>query len=201
MLLRKAIGRDLLVSTMHTRPTDREAMRVETLDRWSKDSAIDLARFDTGQRWVIYFALCIVAALGEVLSLRRVLGYFLARSGFELGSQAIAAIIGVSDRSVRNIQSLSPANIVHSIRNPAGGNRKPKLEAHHSGPIAKFLVEHPRARVQDVLQFVAREFDVTMDRLTLRRYIERYGLGCLRGEFIADAPFLSEPLDLAEPSC
>jgi hypothetical protein len=176
-------------------------MRVELVGSWARTHSIDTTRFDLGQLWLIFFALRVVAALGDIPGLRRLLGYFLALSKLELGSQAIAAIIGVSDRAVRNAQALTPAEMLHSVQHPVGGHRKPKLEAHHSGPIAKFLVDHPRARVQDVLDFISRDIGVTIDRLTLRRYIERYGLGCLRGDAIADSPFFSEQADLAEHSC
>jgi transposase len=69
-----------------------------------------------------------------------------------------------------------------------GGHRPPKLEAHHAGPIAKFLVENRRAKVQDILDFINREFEISLDRKTLRTYVANYGLGCLRGDIIEDAP-------------
>lgn len=184
-----------------TKAAEREALRVSELRAWAGSHAIDLARFDVGQQWVIFFALRVVAHLGKVIALKRVVGYFLAISKMNLGSGTIAAIIGVSDRAVRSAQALEPAAMLHSVRHPVGGHRKPKLEAHHAGVIAKFLIDHPRAQVQEVLDYIEKNLSVTLDRVTLRRYIARYGLGCLRGERVTDAPlFGAEPVTGA-PSC
>ncbi|MEY4514832.1 MAG: hypothetical protein RLZZ450_6954, partial [Pseudomonadota bacterium] len=46
--------------------------------------------------------------------------------------------------------------------------------------------------VSDILSFVREELHVELDRKTLRVYIVRYGLGCLRGDMLVDAPFFSE---------
>lgn len=179
---------------------ERDALRLSVLSEWADAHAINLARFDLGQQWVIFFALRVVTYLGKVAALKRVVGYVLAASKMGLGSSTIAAIIGVSDRAVRSAQALEPQAMLHSVQHPVGGHRKPKLEAHHAGVIAKFLVEHPRARVQDVLDFITKDLRVTIDRLTLRRYIARYGLGCLRGDRIAKAPFFSAEPATGEPS-
>jgi hypothetical protein len=186
-----------------TRPetSEWEAERQRVLLEWADAHEVDLARFDLGQQWVLFFALRVAMHLGKVAGLKRVLGYFLAASKMNLGSSAIAAVIGVSDRAVRSAQSLEPQAMLHSVQHPVGGHRKPKLEAHHAGVIAKFLVDHPHALVQDVLNFIAKELSVTIDRLTLRRYIARYGLGCLRGELITDAPLLSVEPATEERSC
>jgi hypothetical protein len=104
----------------------------------------------------------------------------------ELGSSLIGALIGVSDRAVRYTQAQSVREVLGRLRER--GHAAPKLKPEHSGPIAKYLVEHPRAKAPQILQFVAETFGVTVDRLTLRRYLERYGLGCLREDKAQDAP-------------
>lgn len=167
---------------------DREALRNAALEDWAGTHAINLARFDSGQLWFIFLGLRVAAHLGEVASLKRVLGYFLAAAKQDLGSAAIAAIIGVSDRAVRSAQAHLPTEMLHSVQHPVGGHARPKLKAHYSGPIAKFLVEHPRATVQEVLDFIKQEFHISLDRKTLRIYIGKYGLGCLRGERVDDSP-------------
>jgi hypothetical protein len=186
---------------MDTKAADRVALRVSVLREWATAQEIDLARFDVGQQWVIFFALRVVTHLGTVAGLKRVVGYFLAISKMDLGSGTIAAIIGVSDRAVRSAQAMAPVAMLHSVQHPVGGHRKPKLEAHHAGVIAKFLVDHPRALVQEVLDFIKKELSVTVDRLTLRRYIARYGLGCLRGDLVTDTPLFSAEPATEEPSC
>lgn len=181
--------------------SERQVLCQRVLREWADAQGVDLARFDLGQQWVIFFALRVVVHLGKVAGLKRVLGYFLASSKMELGSGTIAAVIGVSDRAVRSARALEPQAMLHSVQHPVGGHRKPKLEAHHAGVIAKHLVDHPHALVQDVLDFIAKELGVTIDRLTLRRYIARYGLGCLRGELVTNVPLFSAEPVTGEPSC
>lgn len=169
----------------------REARREEVLEASSVENGLSLERLDLGQQWVVFAAIEIVTFLG-VPALARVVGYFLAHCGLDLQTQVIAAIVGVSDRAVRQAKALAPGQMLHSVRHPVGGHRKAKLKAEHAGVVAKYLVEHPRARVKELLDFVSTEIGPRLDRLTLRRYLERYGLGCLRGTEIAGpAPLLS----------
>jgi transposase len=181
--------------------SQRDVLRDQQLRDWAKAHRLDLERFDLGQQWVIFFALRVMAHLDRLAPLKRMLGFFLAHSGMGLGSGAIAAIIGVSDRAVRNTQVLDPPAMLRSVQQPVRGHRKAKLEAHHAGVIAKFLVEHPRALVQEVLDFITKELGITIDRLTLRRYVARYGLGCLREDVVTEAPLFSAELATEELSC
>ena len=60
------------------------------------------------------------------------------------------------------------------------------------GLVAKFIAEHKRCSVAELLGFIKATFNVEMDRLTLRRFLKRYGLGCLREDAIeGNAPLLS----------
>jgi transposase len=158
------------------------------LKRWGKRHDIQVQRLDEGQQWVVFAALQVVVVLGKLAPLRRLLAWVLAHSGMDLGSMVIGAITGVSDRAVRTTKALEPEEILHSVRTPSRGRGKAKLGPEHAGLVAKYLVEHPNAKVKEILAFIKKEFGVTMDRLTLRRYIHRYGLGCLRGETHTDAP-------------
>jgi hypothetical protein len=181
--------------------SERDALRDQQLRDWAKAHRLDLERFDPGQQWVIFFALRVMAHLDRLAPLKRLLGFFLAHSGMDLGSGAIAAILGVSDRAVRNTQVLDPPAMLRCVQQPVRGHRKAKLEAHHAGVVAKFLVEHPRALVQDVLDFLTKELGITIDRLTLRRYVARYGLGCLREGVVTEAPLFGAELATQELSC
>jgi hypothetical protein len=86
------------------------------------------------------------------------------------------------------------------VRTPPRGRGKPKLGPEQAGTIAKFLVEHRDSEVNDVLAFIRAQIGVAVDRKTLRVFIARYGLGCLREDTIDDRPLFSEPPDLAAPS-
>jgi hypothetical protein len=177
-------GVDGRVSAPRTRAetgTEREARRREMLDTWATDRRLDLSDLDVGQQWVLFAGLQMVDFLGAVPALKRLVGYFLAHCGMGLNALLIAAVIGVSDRSVRQTKAFTAAEMLHRVRHPVGGHRKMKLKAQHAGVVGKYLVEHPQARVKELIDFIGTTIGPTLDRLTLRRYLKRFGLGCLRG--------------------
>lgn len=179
----------------------RDAERAARLLAWSRQNAIDLNRLDDGQQWVVFAALRLMAFLDGVPALKRLVGYFLANCGMGLGTKVIAAVVGVSDRAVRQAKTLAPKDMLHSVRHPVGGHRKPKLQAKHAGVVAKYIAANPRARVQQIIEHIQETTGVVIDRLTLRRYLKRYGLGCLRGERVAPpTPLFSEARSTAEHS-
>ena len=167
---------------------NREARRAAVVESWAEEHSIRLGRLDEGQQWVVFAGLQVAAVLVNLTPLRRLLGWVLAHSGMDLGGKVIGAITGVSDRAVRTTQTLEPEEILQSVRTPSRGRGKAKLGPEHAGLVAKYLVDHSNAKVNEILAFIKSEFGVTMDRLTLRRYINRYGLGCLRGDTHTGAP-------------
>jgi hypothetical protein len=68
------------------------------------------------------------------------------------------------------------------------------------GLVAKFLSEHRRCSVAELLGFIHKSFGVTLERHTLRRFLERYGLGCLREETVMGTPLFSAARPMGAPS-
>ena len=165
---------------LETAATGRFERRHEVLESWCKENGTDLRRLDEGQRWVIYAALQILTVVGELAPLRRVVEYFLAHSGMDIGSTMISKITGTTDRAIRDTQKLESTALLRYVQKPIAGHRPPKLFPVNAGPLAKFLITHKDAKVADILAFVKSEFGVSVDRLTLRRYMKKYGLGGLR---------------------
>lgn len=187
--------------TRAEKSTQREEHCREVLAQWAKENSIDLRRFDVGQRWVLFAGLKMVSLLDGIAPLKRVLAYLMAHSGMDLGTKVIGTITGVSDRAVRNTQAQEPEQVLHRVRNPVEGHRQPKLKAEHAGPVAKYLVEHPSSKVKPILAYIKNDLGVELDRLTLRRFFKRYGLGCLRGDVVTDAPLFLAPPTMEAPSC
>jgi hypothetical protein len=177
----------------------RLAARAQRLETWAGEHAVELRYLDDGQQWLVFAALTIRDVLSGLPALMRMLTYMLAHSGMDLPGPVIAAIAGVSDRAVRATKALTAAELLKSVQTPPRGRGQPKLGPEHVGALAKFLFEHPKAKVRDILEFIHAELDVVLDRLTLRRYIQRYGLGLLMGERMTDSPLLSEAQTLEEP--
>jgi len=173
---------------MTRKQAERMRRRDERLESWSRDGAISLAQLDEGQRWVAYATLRAADAMGEVKPLRRALTYFLAKTEMGLTEPVIGAITGVSDRTVRFTKVFPAKELAASIAEIERGHRQPKLKAEHAGVVARLLVDHPKADVAHLLAMIEKELGVSVERHTLARYIERYGLGVLRAETVVDRP-------------
>lgn len=134
----------------------------------------------------------VLKVVGTLAPLRRVVEYSLAHSGMGLGSVIIGKLSGTTDRAIRETQKLEANSLLSYVQKPIVGHRPPKLVAEHAGPLARFLVTHKEAKVADILAFIEQEFDESVDRLTLRRYMKKHGLGCLRENVHEDAPLFWE---------
>jgi hypothetical protein len=178
----------------------RRDASTECLNLWARQHCVELRHLDDGQQWLVFAALSIARALENIPALTRVLTYALAHSDMGLPGPVIAALTNVSDRAVRATKALTATELLRSVRTPPRGRGKPKLGPEHAGTVAKFLVEHPSSQVRDIIGFVRAQIGVELDRKTLRVYLARYGLGCLRGELLADSPLLSEAQTSEGPS-
>jgi hypothetical protein len=159
---------------------------------------MDLTKLDSGQQWVIYAALQVLMVVAAVAPLRRVIGYVLSHCGMELSARVIAAVMGTTDRAVRKTKALSGKQMLSALRR--GGNRRSKLRPEHAGVVAKFLVAHPQAPQSQLLAFILEHLHLGVDRQTASRFLTRYGLGCLTGNPVNDAPLLSASRSSAAPS-
>jgi transposase len=105
------------------------------------------------------------------------------------------------------VQRLTAREFLESVWAELGRHRQPKLHAEHAGPIAKYLVDHPHDRQTEVVAFIAHDLGIEVDTVTLRRFLQAYGLDVFRrSHHDADAdeqrPFLlGAPASGAPSSC
>jgi transposase len=167
-----------------------EAERDRQLEEWAAGHEVKLDGLDVGQKWVVYAALTFLAFTRGLAPLRRVVAYLLCHCGMGLSTALIGAVVGTTGRAVRNGQQFEPEQFWKRLRTLRRGHAPPKLRREQVGPVAKFLAANKKCSVAELLAFIEKKFDVRMDRLTLRRFLKRYGLGCLREEEVREAPFL-----------
>jgi len=162
------------------------------LATWAHERDFDLHDLNDGQPWVVCAALRFLAYAGSVTPLRRLVAYMLSHCGMDLSALAVA--VGQTARGVRKGRQFTPSQFWRRVQEARRGHPRPKLESADVGEVAKFLAEHRKCKVAELLAFIQTKFGVEMDRLTLRRFLKWYGLGCLREGFVSDAPFLSAEL-------
>ena len=157
-----------------------------------------LLREATGpQRVLLEAAVRFLRAIDAQAILLRVVAFFLLHAGVGLTPVQVGAAVGRTDRAMRMLRALSPRQLLKSIWDELGRHRQPKLHAEHAGPIAKYLVEHPKCPQSEVVAFIAQEWKIAVDVQTLRRFFKMYGLGVLLSGHEAD----SEKEETESPFC
>lgn len=158
-----------------------------------------LGKLSPAQQALLEAAVRFVAEVEAEHIMVRMAGFFLLHAGMGLSPAQVGAAIGRTDRAMRTVQAIGARELLESIWGEMGRHRKPKLAAEHAGPIALYMVEHPRCTQSEMVSFIERSFNITVDPLTLRRFFKTYGLGVLRQER-AEEGTDARPLDLAAPA-
>jgi hypothetical protein len=152
----------------------------EAWARWERGHAGVLERATAAQRVLLEAAVRFVALIAGQPILLRMAGFFLLHADMGLTPAQVGAAVGRTDRAMRTVQGLSAHDLLDSIWAELGRHRQPKLHPEHAGPIAKYLVEHPRSTLPEVVAFITSDLGVTIDPQTLRRFLATYGLEILR---------------------
>jgi hypothetical protein len=183
------------------RGTEGSEQPQEAWTRWEQAHADVLERATVPQRVLLEAAVRFVAAIVAQPIMTRMAAFFLLHAGMGLTPAQVGRALGRTDRAMRYVQALSAQDLLESIWGELRRHRQPKLHAEHAGPIAKYLVDHPRCMQAEVVAFIARELSIDIDPQTLRRFFKTYGLGVLcaaAGD--ADATEDARPFALGAPA-
>jgi hypothetical protein len=152
----------------------------EAWERWEREHTEVLERATRAQRVLLEAAVRFVAVIAAQPILLRLAAFFLLHAGMDLTPAQVGAAVGRTDRAMRTVRASSAKDVLDSIWAELGRHRQPKLHAEHAGPIAKYLVEHPRCLRSEVVAFLANDLKIDIDVPTLSRFLEAYGLNVLR---------------------
>jgi hypothetical protein len=161
--------------------------------RWQREHADVLARVTRPQQILLEAAVRFVAVIAAQPILLRVAAFFLLHADMGLTPAQVGAAVGRTDRAMRTVQALGVRDVLDSIWAELGRHRQPKLHPEHAGPIAKYLVDHPRCTQPEVAEFIAAELSIVVDTQTLRRFLDAYGLNILRPNRAAGEADVSRP--------
>ena len=160
---------------------------------WQGEHADVMARATGPQRILLEATVRFVAVIAAQPILLRVAAFFLLHAGMGLTPAQVGAAVGRTDRAMRTVQALGVRDVLDSIWAELGRHRQPKLRPEHAGPIAKYLVDHPRCTQPEVTEFIAAELSIVVDTQTLRRFLDTYGLDVLRPDRTAGEADVSRP--------
>ena len=149
----------------------------ETFEHWLDEAKIpQWVRSTPQQLAVLRAAFDFLQHTGKDYASRRIAGHFLmhCQSGLKLAQ--VARLVGV-DRSTASRQSKeSSRQVVRAIQHQLCGRAYGKLLPRYAGPVAQFLVTHPQASRDDVLDFIESTWDIRVSLTALHRFLNKYGL-------------------------
>jgi transposase len=161
--------------------------------RWQRERADVLEGATRSQQILLEAAVRFVAVIAAQPILLRVAAYFLLHADMGLSAAQVGAAVGRTDRAMRTVRALTAHEMLDSIWAELGRHRQPRLRPEHAGPIAKYLVDHPRCTQPEVVAFIARELHVEIEQQTLRRFLEAYGLYVFRPDHDRAEAHVSRP--------
>jgi hypothetical protein len=179
---------DTDIRTMQASETPQDAWA-----SWQREHADVMAHATGPQRILLEATVRYVATIAAQPILLRVAAFFLLHAGMGLTPAQVGAAVGRTDRAMRTVQALGARDVLDSVWAELGRHRQPKLHPEHAGPIAKYLVEHPRCTQPEVADFIAAELSIVVDTQTLRRFLDAYSLDVLRPHRAAGEADVSRP--------
>jgi hypothetical protein len=150
--------------------------------RWKREHADVLEGATRSQQVLLEAAVRFVAVIAAQPILLRAAAFFLLHAEMDLTAAQVGAAVGRTDRAMRTVRALTAHEMLDSIWAELGRHRQPRLRPEHAGPIAKYLVDHPRCTQPEVVAFIASELSIDIEPQTLRRFLETYGLYVFRPE-------------------
>jgi hypothetical protein len=136
----------------------------------------------------------------------RLLSHFLLHANSGLKVAQIARLVGIARPTASKQQGMSSKAAIQQAHHRLDGRAHGKLLPRYAGPIASFLLGHPKASQAEQIDFVAQTFGVHVSRIALYKFLKKYGLHKLSAATQAVAPVSPVDSDPAatrpvEPPC
>jgi hypothetical protein len=147
-----------------------------SFESWLEAARIDAAKLNQELLAVLRAAFRFLEHGGCDYASRRLVEHFLLNSGLSLKVAQVARLVGMDRCTSSRHQRCSSQEVVEAINNRLAGKYPGKLLPRYAGPIAQFLLDHPHATRDDLLDFIEATFGVRAHYRALQRFLEKYGL-------------------------
>lgn len=147
-----------------------------TFDQWLRDAKIDRQRLTSDQIALLEASFRFICRCEGDYYSRRVLSHFLLHCQSGLKVAQIARFLGISRSTASKQQNVSSKEMVQVAHHRMAGRPHGKLLARYAGPIAQFLITHPKASRWDILDFIERTWKVCVSTVALYHFMKKYGL-------------------------
>jgi hypothetical protein len=148
----------------------------ETFEHWLDRAKIPQSRRSPRQLAILEATFAFLQQAGQDYASRRIAAHFLlnCQSGLKLAQ--VGRLVGVTRPTASRQNNLTSRQVIREIQHQLSGRPYGKLLPRYAGPIAQFLVTHPEARRDDVLDFIQATFGIHVSLTSLHNYLKQYGL-------------------------
>ena len=147
-----------------------------TFSEWLRKAQIAQRKLTPRQIAVLESGYHFLQECGRDYYSLRALEHFLSHAGTGLKVAQIARLVGISRPTASEHRHLSTKQVVKTAHHRMAGRSHGKLLPRYAGPIAQFLVAHPKASRLDVLDFIEQTWQVRVSRIALYHFMKKYGL-------------------------
>ena len=148
-----------------------------SFESWLEKGRLRCERLDNRQLAVLEAAFRFLEHGGHDYASRRIVEHFLLHAEVGLKVAQVARLVELNRCTSSRHRRCSSSQVVQSIHNRQAGKFPGKLLPRYAGPVAQFLVEHPQATRQEVMDFLERRWQVRPGYRALDNFLRKYGLG------------------------
>lgn len=148
----------------------------EAFVQWLDGARIPQTKRAPYQLAVLRAAFAFLQQAGRDYASRRLVGHFLLKCELGLKLSQVARLVGVTRPTASRQNKLSSRQVVREIQHQLSGRPYGKLLPRYAGPIAHFLVTHPDASRDDVLDYIESTWSIRVGLTALHNFLKKYGL-------------------------
>jgi hypothetical protein len=143
---------------------------------WLSQAGLKEQTLTPDQLGVLRAAYHFLESCGDDYYSTRVASHFLLHAKTGLKVAQLARLLGLSRPTASRQQRLSSKETIQSAHHRMAGRPYGKLLPRYAGPIAEFILAHPKASRYDLLDFIERTWEIRVSSVALHRFLKKYGL-------------------------
>ncbi len=148
----------------------------ESFDEWLDEAKIPGRLRSPKHLAVLQAAFSFLQAAGNDYASQRIVAHFLLNCQLDWKLAQVARLVGIGRPAASRQNKLSSRQVVREIQHRFAGRPYGKLLPRYTGPIAQFLVTHPQASRDDLLDFIESTWNIRVSLTALHNFLKKYGL-------------------------
>jgi hypothetical protein len=148
----------------------------ESFDQWVDEARIPRRLRSLEHLAVLRAVFVFLRQAGNDYASQRIAAHFLLNCQLGWKLAQVARLVGIARPTASRQNKLSSRQVVREIQHRFAGRPYGKLLPRYTGPIAQFLLTHPQASRDDLLDFIESTWNVRISLTALHTFLKQYGL-------------------------